>query len=123
MEKVKTVKLSNGVEIVNCTPHRLIFEDGTIAEPCGLLLQARMIENIITTVPVTIAEVKIAPTPEGEQELSFLEKEFPGVIILGSAISAQAYPGRVKMVILTQARADVSNKVCRIDKFLIYPKD
>lgn len=121
-EKIKIATLSNGIQVINCTPHKLIFEDGSVAEPCGLLLQAKMDETVITTDPVTITEVRIEPTPQGEEELAFLERECPNAIILGSAISAQAYPTRVKMVVLTQARADVANKVCRIDKFSVYPQ-
>jgi len=110
--------LKNGVQVVNCTPHRLIFEDGSVAEPSGKLLQAKMEERRISDL---IVEVRVAPTPEGEAELQELEKGYPGAIILGSAISAQAYPGRVKMVVLTKPRADVREKVCRIDKFSVYP--
>jgi hypothetical protein len=110
--------LSNGVQVVNCTPHKLIFEDGTIAEPSGKLLQAKMEERKISDF---IVEVRVIPTSEGETELRELETRYPEAIILGSAISAQAYPGRVKMVCLTKPRADVREKICRVDKFSVYP--
>ena len=115
----KLVRLSNGVQVINCTPHELRFEDGTIAHPSGYLLQARMEERQVSEF---IYEVRVLPTPEGEQELREIEQKYgKDVIILGSSISAQAYPTRVKMVVLTKSRAKVMEKVCRIDKFSVYP--
>lgn len=116
------IKLSNGVQVINCTPHILRFEDGSVVEPSGFLLQAKMEEEVIEEKDgYQVVAVKVVPTPEGLRELEELEKAYPEAIILGSAISAQAYPGRVKMVCLTKARADVKEKICRIDKFSVYP--
>lgn len=117
MEKV--VMLSNGVQVINCTPHELKFEDGTVVMPSGYLLQARMQERQVSKF---IYEVRVLPTEEGEKELQEIKQKYgKDVIVLGSAISAQAYPSRVKMICLTKARADVKEKVCRIDKFSVYP--
>lgn len=114
---IKGVKrLSNGVQVINCTPHILRFEDGSIVEPSGFLLQAKMEEKKISDF---VYEVRVVPTPEGLKELENIEEMLPGVVILGSSISAQAYPGRVKMIVLTKARADVKDKICRIDKFSV----
>ena len=115
----KLVRLSNGVQVINCTPHELIFEDRTIAHLSGYLLQARMEERRISDF---IYEITVLPTEEGEKELQEIEQKYgKDVIILGSSISAQAYPTRVKMVVLTKSRAKTSEKVCRIDKFSVYP--
>jgi len=115
----EVTRLSNGVQVVNCTPHELRFEDGTIAYPSGYLLQARMEERQVSKF---IYEVRIIPTEEGEKELQEIEKKHgKDVIILGSSISAQAYPRRVKMIVLTKNRAKVAEKICRIDKFSVYP--
>jgi len=119
MKKI-VVTLSNGVQVINCTPHKLIFTDGTVVEPSGRLLQAKMEEKKVSNYNNLIYEVRVIPTSEGEKELRELEKKYPGVLILGSAISAQAYPGRVKMVCLTKPRAEVKDKICRIDKFSVY---
>ena len=117
MEKV--VRLSNGMRVINCTPHELKFEDGTIAMPSGYLLQAQMEERRVSDF---IYEIRVLPTPEGEQELQEIEQKYgKDIFILGSAISAQAYRGRVKMVVLTKNRAKVAEKICRIDKFSVYP--
>lgn len=113
--------LSNGVKVINCTPHLLRFVDGSIVEPSGFLLQAKLEEKIRSENPI-IAEIRVVPTPEGSREVEYLRKYYPEAIILGSAISAQAYPGQVKMVCLTKNRADVREKVCRVDKFNVYPR-
>jgi len=116
MEKV--VRLSNGVRVINCTPHQLKFEDGTIAMPSGYLLQAQMEEKRVSDF---VYEIRVLPTPEGEHELQEIEQKYgKDIFILGSAISAQAYPGKVKMVVLTKNRAKVAEKICRIDKFSVY---
>ena len=116
---MKVVRLSNGVQVINCTPHELVFEDGTIAHPSGYLVQARMEERQVSEF---IYEVRVLPTKEGEKELEEIKQKYgEDIIILGSSISAQAYPGKVKMVVLTKSRAKVTEKVCRIDKFSVYP--
>jgi len=115
----EVVRLSNGVQVINCTPHELRFEDGTLVMPSGYLLQARMEERQVSEF---IYEIEVLPTPEGEHELQEIEQKYgKDVIILGSSISAQAYPTKVKMVVLTKSRAKVTEKVCRIDKFSVYP--
>ena len=111
--------LSNGIQVINCTPHILKFEDGSVVEPSGYLLQAKMEEKVVSENPAVV-EITISPTPEGLKELEEIERNYPEAIILGSTISAQAYPERVKMVVLTKPRADVKDKICRIDKFSIY---
>jgi len=112
------VRLSNGVQVINCTPHELVFEDGTIVHPSGYLLQAKMQERRVSEF---IYEIEVLPTPEGEQELREIEQKYDkDVIILGSSISAQAYPRKVKMVVLVKNRAKTSEKICRIDKFSVY---
>jgi nucleotide-binding universal stress UspA family protein len=116
-----TMKLTNGVHVINCTPHELKFEDGTVVPPSGYLVQAKMDEVVEKKGAYELATVRVVPTPEGEKELTEIEQRYPDAIVLGSAISAQAYPRRVKMVVLTKARASVSEKVCRIDKFSVYP--
>jgi len=116
---VKIVKLSNGVQVINCTPHELKFEDGTQVSPSGYLLQAKMEEKKVSDF---VYEVRVVGTEEGGREIAeIVEKYGDDVVVIGSAISAQAYPGRVKMIVLTKSRAAVSEKVCRLDKFSVYP--
>ena len=77
----EVVRLSNGVQVINCTPHELIFEDGTIVHPSGYLLQAKMQEKQLSEF---IYEIKVLPTEEGEKELQEIEQKYgKDVIILG----------------------------------------
>lgn len=116
----KVVKeLKSGVRVINCTPHELRFEDGTVVEPSGYLLQAKMREKKLSDL---VYEIRPVPTEKGTSELEEIERKYGNdIIILGSAISAQAFPGRVKMTVLTKPRAAVKEKICRIDKFSVYP--
>jgi len=119
MSEEKVKKLKNGVRVINCTPHELRFEDGSVVEPSGYLLQAKMLEKKVSDF---VYEIRPVPTEKGSAELKEIERKYGNdILILGSAISAQAFPGRVKMIVLTKPRATVKEKICRIDKFSVYP--
>jgi len=116
----KPVKLSNGVYVINCMPHKIVFEDGTEVEPSGYLLQADFDEQVIQDKKhVKICKMKPVPTVGGKIELEKMKKKYSEAIILGSAISAMAYRPDVKMPIAARQRG-YKDKVFRIDKFTVY---
>lgn len=96
----------NDIKIVNATAHAINFQkrSGRIykVEPCGVILSAMMVEEIEgehESGPQLISS-KFVPTVEGEKDLSRLERENPGKIIVGSIIAAQTYPGRVFSLVM-----------------------
>jgi len=116
----KPVKLSNGVYVINCMPHKIVFEDGTEVEPSGYLLLADFEEEVIQEKEhVKICKMKPVPTVGGKIELKKLKQQYPEAIILGSAISAMAYRPDVKMPMSARQRGG-RDKVFRIDKFTVY---
>ena len=81
--------LSNGVKVVNSSPHPFVFDDGTVVPPCGATLNARFIERETgTDGTVTFVVTDKVPTEEGT---AFLDAVPDGVLVLGSLIAAEAY--------------------------------
>ena len=88
-----TVELSNGVLVVNTSPHPFVFDDGTVVPPCGISLNAQFVETEVTfmewdNIEITFVVTQKLPT---EQGLEFVSAVPAQVIILGSMIAAEAY--------------------------------
>ncbi len=94
------VTFFNGVSVLNCTPHPANFLDAgelVVVPPCGATLKAAAGEEVVGSRGMaTLVTTVFSPSPEGLQELKAIEAEVPeGTLIVGSIISAQAYPNRV----------------------------
>ena len=119
---------SNGVAVVNTTPHPITFQDGagTVTVPASqeLLLNAVPAEQAVDDLLVKtsfsgssegmkiIDAIQGTPMPEGARRR----------LIVGSIIAAQAYPGLV--VAMTPApgyeRVAPADKRMSVDKFTTY---
>lgn len=92
----------NRVRILNCTGHRIDFicENGVYfyIPPCGIELSA-VIEYVSTEVKYGVDLVKVRFVPGSEEEKLWVEGIEKDVLIVGSAMAAQAYPGRVVAMI------------------------
>ena len=124
---VKIYEFSNGVQVVNTTPHYLTFLDGddVVEVPkTGVLINAR-IQNIETKEGILTFKVpSFVPDPESEVVLQSLEAEVPpGTLVIGSIIAAQAYPGRVVGMISSPGfeRVPPNEKRMSITEFTRYP--
>jgi hypothetical protein len=82
----------------NATPHPVTLQgknEEIISIPPHGVINARAVERQSTTVHpagVALVETDFIGTPEGD---AILESIPAGVVIIGSIIAAQAYPGRV----------------------------
>ncbi|RLG44269.1 MAG: hypothetical protein DRN81_04905 [Thermoproteota archaeon] len=115
------IRLSNEVEIVNCTIHDLQFEDGTIVKPCGFQLMADIEEIPVETHDnYKIIRLSPKPTMHGLKELEIIRKNHPNAIIIGNVLSARAYLPYVKRCIYKKGHP--GEHICRIDKFVQYPE-
>lgn len=87
-------------KVVNCTPHKIIFrfpdgEDITI-EPSGMTTDAYANEEIMETEGMMVfVKTVFIPSEKGKKEIAEIRTKMPNTIIIGSIISAQAYPGEV----------------------------
>jgi hypothetical protein len=112
-----------GIKILNTTPHPIIFmNEGKLHEvqPCGFLLNAEPVNEYVRNEGgAEIFRTVFHPTSEG---VEFLEQIPDDVIVVGSALAAQAYPGKVKMLVPCRgvARVPINQKRMRHDKFSIY---
>lgn len=95
----KSALLPSGVKVLNCTPHSVTFRSGEndmIVEPSGAKLQALPVEEAVGEIgQARIVKTVFNPTESGLKELEEIEKRDPDLKVIGSLVSAQAYPGRV----------------------------
>ena len=68
-----------------------------IVPPCGILINARAVEVDAGSHPsgVKLVKTSFVPDPSSANALAKIEKNYPGAIVIGSVIAAQAFPGRV----------------------------
>ena len=96
---MQSYTLSNGVTIVNVTPHDLTFAtasgDLETAPKSGVIISATATEVTEVENGVTFSTPTFIPSAEGEQALAAISAACPGAIVVGSLIAAQAYRGRV----------------------------
>ena len=117
-----------GVKVINTTPHAVTFLNSYTGEvlevpPCGYLLNAKPVEKRVgISNGVELVETIFEPTPEGLAFISYISLNFPNVVIVGSALAAQAYPEKVKMLVPCKGyeRVPISQKRMRHDKFTVY---
>lgn len=86
--------------IINCTPHPIRFLDKLggifVVDPSGETLAAKPREEVIRhDRGVEYVMTIFDPTNEGWEAINRIKQDEPNSIIVGSIISAQAYPGKV----------------------------
>lgn len=115
--------------IINITPHFITFlrsSDGVVYElpPCGVVLEAKFVEESVGTHTsgVKLVRTRIEPTLESVEALAKLEHKHPEAVIVGSIIDAQAFPGRVAMCVPVPGfeRRPPSEKRMQEDKFSVF---
>lgn len=123
----KITVLQNGVRVLNCTPHELIFraDDGTDVrvEKCGATLTASAVETPVGNHGAAqLVATVFQTTEQGLEELARIETEAPGVLVIGSIVSAQAYPDQVVSPISAKGFERVPPAEKRMDpaKFTVF---
>jgi len=89
---------TNGVCIVNTTPHEITFQDHDqiISIPnCGTIINAKVVETIVSAGIPTFVKTDFIGDSTGEEAIISIRNQFPDAIIVGSIIAAQAFPGKV----------------------------
>lgn len=114
-------------DILNCTPHSIMFVSsaGTEyeVEPSGYVLRATPVETVAYEDGTnTFVKTIFVPSDEGIEELEEIAEKYPYHIVVGSIISAQAFPGRVVGMIPTieTARSAPADKRYYDNKFNIF---
>lgn len=126
------VKFENGVVVVNTTPHNITIQDmnGNLLEvPTSELLNAKPVAVPYGNSGLFVT-TEFVGSPEGEQLIVDIRNEFnetqdsnDTLVIVGSIIAAQAYPGQVAGMVPVPGyeRVAPDQKRMRCDKFTIYP--
>lgn len=122
-EKIK--KFKNGVSVINATPHPIRFQDGdelVEVAPSGVVINARIEEEVVKEGVPTLVTTSFKADKDSEEALSEIERKFPGVLVVGSIIAAQAFPGRVVAMTPVKGfeRVPPEEKRMRTDKFTIF---
>ena len=114
-----TIKFSNGVRVVNTTPHPITFLDGENIVTCGsakeLLVNAKPTE--VEVAPMLV-KTTFLPTEEGQASIDGIREIYPNAVIVGSIIAANAYKDVVGVCpCLGFERVPPAEKRMRTDKF------
>lgn len=116
----------NGVTLVNATPYSITLQvgKGSIVVPAS---PNQVINASIKEVPVDDLLVKsiFVGNEDGERIINEIYSEFSDsdkVIIIGSLIAAQAYPGKVFGMVAAEGyeRKPPEEKLMRSDKFVTF---
>lgn len=112
---------------INTTPHEVNLQDEEgnvhIVPPSGVLINARPVEEEVGGRDgVEFVRTKFVADEESERLLAEIEKCYPGAFVIGSVISAQAFPGRVLAMVPVPGfeRVPPAEKRMRADKFTVF---
>ena len=114
------------IPILNTCPHPCHFlVDGEVVEvPASPFVTAAKVEETFLREKSGITFVKAVPTgkPEQEQQLRKIKEQMPDLIIIGSIMAAQAYPGLVCSMIPAPGfeRVPPGEKRMLPDKFTVF---
>ena len=129
-ELVESIVEVNGVKVINTTPHpiRLTNEELTLdvtVEASGILINAG-----VETIPayscidnVTLQMTEFIADKETKETIQDFLSEYPDVIIIGSMIAAQAYPGLVVAMVAHPdfMRVPPQEKRMLYNRYTVYP--
>lgn len=125
---INFVAFSNNVVVVNTTPHPVTMQDidGTLVYvPNSILINAKAVERKVSDLFV---KTEFVGTDEGKINIADIKSEFAKqfhngtLVIIGSIIAAQAYPGEVAAMTPVEGfeRVAPEEKRMRCDKFTTF---
>lgn len=126
-----SMKFSNGVTVVNATPHPLNFqspEGEKVVVPTSVpegektgpvVINAKAVE---TPAGAFLVKTVFEPTPEGTEILAAIDQVFgdtPNVMVVGSIIAMNAFAGRVRGLVPAPGfeRVPPAEKLMSVEKF------
>lgn len=125
---INFVAFSNNIVVVNTTPHPVTMQDmdGTLVYvPNSILINAKAVERKVSDLFV---KTEFVGTDEGKINIADIKADFARqfhngtLIIIGSIIAAQAYPGEVVAMTPVESfeRVAPEQKRMRCDKFTTF---
>lgn len=123
---VGTEKEINGIKFLNVTPHPITLagpegEEPTVLEPSGFIASAKAVEAPAGE-KQGLSLVKTTFVGDKETEAQIDELLANDIIVIGSIIAAQAYPGKVFAMVPCKGfeRVPPQEKRMRWDKFTTF---
>lgn len=127
---VESIVEVNGIKVINTTPHVIRLTDDNLeldvtVEPSGILINAG-----VETTPtyscvdnVTLQMTEFIADKETKEIIQKFLSEYPDVIIIGSLIAAQAYPGLVVAMVAHPdfMRVPPQEKRMLYNRYTVYP--
>jgi hypothetical protein len=112
----------NRLKILNVCNHPINFSDEEGNEfyipPSGHVLNARVEERpLFSKNGLEFVEIKVGPTLEG---LDLLRQVPDGVVVVGSKMAAEAYPGLVVCMTPSSQRKERGSRAMNPGKFTVY---
>jgi len=124
----RATSLPSGRKVVVTTPHSVTLGDeekSFVIESSTVLINASIVEEEVATENgVTFVTTNFQGDAETLSLLKTLHEKCPGIIVIGSVVAAQAYPGLVCGLIPVKGfeRVPPDQKRMRYDKFTIFVK-
>jgi hypothetical protein len=118
--------LPSGNKVLVTTPHPVTLGDeekSFVIQTSGLLVNASPVEEVVFSENgVTFVTTVFQGNEKTRSLLEALHEECPGLVILGSIIAAQAYPGLVMGLVPVKGfeRVPPDQKRMCYDKFTIF---
>lgn len=114
-----SIVFSNGVRVVNTTPHPINFLDGDELVVCPsckeVLVNATTEEEVISDI---LVKTVFLPNEPGRRTINCIKKLYPDAIIVGSIIACNAYKDVVGLTpVKGFERVPPAEKRMNIDKF------
>jgi hypothetical protein len=121
----------DGLHLINCTPHEIRFQnangDVVTVEPSGYTLKATPQEVDVTNeearnAGITFVSTQFTGSEQGYSEIAGIRELFGNVLIIGSIISAQAFPSEVVSLVPVKGfeRSAPADKLYYANKFNIF---
>ena len=118
----------HGNTYINTTPHNInlkstLTEEEFTVPACGVLINGKPKEMVVGgNGSIKFVKTTFTSNQEDIEKLDTLNALYPGCIILGSIIAAQAYPGKVCGMVPYPGleRVPVDQKKMQAEKFTVF---
>lgn len=130
MDKLtKGITVINGIKVVNTTPHLITMTDKNLSfianvDPCGVLINAKPVATpVVSNIPgVAFQRTGFQADADTLDMLSAFKAVHPDVVVIGSMVAAQAYPGLVVAMVPHPdfVRVHPQDKKMLIDSYIVY---
>lgn len=121
-------RLPNGVEVFNATAHELVFFHDNWIKPVTVqsekpIYAQSQSHEVGRGKGYVLVNMNFVEKEEERELIERIKQQYPGVVIIGSAIAALAYPGDIVCTLPYRADRMVKNeRYVKANRFTVYPR-